>query len=117
MKKASLILLCVLPFVALFAQRVTVNGNYAGPATGSSGAITGTLIAGGAATGTATLSGPTKAVGTPCLASPSDGTSIASLGLGVSVNASVTSSGTATVVVTGAVAGTLTSKSYTVTCP
>lgn len=117
MKLANLILLCALSFVALFAQRVTVSSGYLGPASGTTGSISGTLVAGGTATGTATLTGPSKAVGAPCLAAPSDGTSLAGLGLGVSVGASVTSANTATVVVTGAVAGTLTAKSYSVTCP
>jgi hypothetical protein len=84
---------------------------------GTTGAIGGgALLAGAASTGTASIPAATT-VGKPCIAAPSDGTSLAALGTGVSVNCSITSSGTATVVVTASIAGTPTAKTYLVTVP
>jgi hypothetical protein len=87
-----------------------------GSISGTTGSIGGgALLAGATTTGTATVTGATT--GKPCIAAPSDGTSIAGLGVGLSINCSVTSSGTATVVITAAIGGTPTAKTYTVTVP
>lgn len=93
------------------------NTSSTSPLTGTTGSIGGgALLAGASATGTAAIAGATI-VGKPCLASPSDGTSLAGLGVGVSIGCSITASGVATVVITAGVAGTPTAKTYLITVP
>jgi hypothetical protein len=78
---------------------------------GTTGSIGGSLIVlGGCSSGTATVTGAT--VGMPAVATPSDGTNIA--GLGVVITATVTSSNTVTVNVCALVSLTPASKTYTV---
>lgn len=91
---------------------VTPQPAYVSGTTGSIGG--GALVVGTPATGTATLNG--VAAGRPCIAMPSDGTSLTSVGsgLGITVGCALTSSGTATVYVGVAVAGTPAAKTYTV---
>lgn len=99
------------------AMTCGTSSSTASPLTGTTGSIGGgALLAGASATGTAAIAGATI-VGRPCLASPSDGTSIAGLGVGVSIGCSITASGIATVVITAGVAGTPTAKTYLVTVP
>lgn len=94
-------------------QSVSYSPLGGAPLTGTTGSIGGgALIAGASATGTATITGAT--VGKPCMAAPSDGTSLAGLTVGVSVSCSITAASTATVVVTAAIAGTPTAKTYSV---
>lgn len=115
----NILFLVLLSSLCLFAapQQVNVMQGLPVSLSGTTGSIGGgALIAGQAATGTASIPGATT-VGKPCIAAPSDGTSLAGLGLGVSVNCSITASGTATVVVTAAIAGTPTAKTYTVSVP
>ena len=79
--------------------------------TGTTGSIGGGLLAlGGSATGTATVTG--ASAGMPCIASPSDGTNVA--GLGISVECTVTSSNTVTVNAVAFVALTPPAKTYNV---
>jgi len=79
--------------------------------TGTTGSIGGSLLAlGGSASGTATVTGATA--GMPCIATPSDGTNIAALGM--SVECTVTSSNTVTVNAVAFVALTPPSKTYNV---
>lgn len=78
--------------------------------TGTTGVITGTLLAiGGFDSGTATVSG--AATGTPCVASTTDGSNPSS---SVVVSCIVTSTNTATVSLTALVLATPASKSYNV---
>jgi hypothetical protein len=114
MKLTNLLLLIVLAAAGLFAQRVTVSSPVP-YVNGTTGSIGGSLLAVGTpATGTATVTG--VAAGRPCFAAPSDGTGLTSVGsgLGVTVGCVVTSSGTATVYVGVAVAGTPVAKTYSV---
>jgi hypothetical protein len=78
---------------------------------GTTGSIGGSLLAlGSCSSGTATVTG--AVVGMPAVATPSDGTNIA--GLGVVITATVTSSNTVTVNVCALVSLTPASKTYTV---
>lgn len=96
------------------AYNVSSTAMPVAPITGTTNSLGGgALIAGQAATATATVTGA-NTVGKPCIASPSDGTSLAGLGVGVSVGCSITATGVATVVVTASIAGTPTAKTYTV---
>lgn len=79
--------------------------------TGTTGSIGGSLLAlGGNANGTATVTG--AVVGMPCIASPSDGTNIAALGM--SIECTVTSANTVTVNAVSFLALTPPSKTYNV---
>lgn len=80
----------------------------------TTGSIGGSLILLNQTTsGTCTASG--AVAGTPCLASPSDGTVV--LGVGVAVDCQVTSANTATVTLYALVAATPAAKTYNVTIP
>jgi len=95
----------------------TCGTSVASAPSGTTGSIGGgALLAGATSTGTASIPAATT-VGKPCIAAPSDGTSLAALGVGISVGCSITSSGTATVVITAALAGTPAAKTYLVTVP
>lgn len=88
-------------------------GNSAPPTylSGTTSSLGGGLLAlGGSASGTATVSG--AVAGQPCIASPSDGTNVAALGL--SVECTVTSSNTVTVNAVAFLAVTPPAKTYNV---
>lgn len=102
-------------FIGRAQQQMTGTNFQPTTVTGTTGSIGGgALVVGTPATGTATVTG--VATGKPCIAVPSDGTSLTSLGsgLGITVGCVVTSTGTATVYVGVAVAGTPTAKTYNV---
>lgn len=87
------------------------NSSPASYLTGTTGSIGGgLLLLGASASGAATITG--ASVGMPCVASPSDGTNIAALGL--SIECTVTSSNTATVNIVAFVSVTPPAKSYAV---
>jgi hypothetical protein len=78
---------------------------------GTTGSIGGgALLLGGTTSGTASISNAN--VGMPCFAQANDGTNMAAAGF--TIQCTVTSSGTATVTVSAAVAGTPAAKSYVI---
>lgn len=105
----------ILLAIRFFAQQQVHGLNFNPPVSATTGSIGGgALVLGTPATGTASV--PGVAAGRPCIAVPSDGTSLTSVGsgLGITVGCAVTSLGTATVYVGVTVAGTPTAKTYTV---
>lgn len=109
---ASFVLLLAL---CCYAQQLYVSPGAVAYVKGTTGSVGGgALLVGTPATGTATVNG--VGIGQPCLAAPSDGTSLTTVGsgLGVTIGCAVTSANTATVYLNVAVAGTPTAKNYSV---